>query len=344
MVLFVFLCDGWKWVKTWKEGAQNCPEVPSDVTPDLTSTRTFIVKNEVQPVCWSIEPTVRCTLHACLLNSNSRCVRCTQWERQKGTTYTKSTAVCRTGTSSTKLQLFLVLNFVITKEWKDVCLLLVWHTYLVFENDGVVSKPKVAVLPTRLWNERRRSLSSASSATSPDESPSRTYIAFLWASGWWCYRRPEEYCFLHTHSSSCCSSHEKFKTTTYFRDHKIKLRSSRKKAKRWKLSCFLFWFGCVAACGSLPLWHSPSVRRTHLCYSSKGTRAPYIETASSIDQHTGWTSFLTTNVRVEVKSAVTSLGTSGQFWAPSFQVFTHFQPSQRKMDNTIVIRSQRTTR
>ena len=48
--------------------------------------------------------------------------------------------------------------------------------------------------------------------------------------------------------------------------------------------------------------------------------------------------------RVEVKSAVKSLGTSGQFWAPSFQVFTHFQPSQRKTDNTIVIRSQRTTR
>ena len=23
--------------------------------PDLTSTRTFVVKNEVQPVCWSIE-------------------------------------------------------------------------------------------------------------------------------------------------------------------------------------------------------------------------------------------------------------------------------------------------
>ena len=195
-----------------------------------------------------------------------------------------------------------------------------------------------AVLPTRLWNERRRSLSSASSATSPDESPSRNYIAFLWGSGWWCYRRPEEYCFLHTHSSSCCSSHEKFKTTS-FRSHKIKLRSSRKKSKRWKLSCFLFWlvfvrggcgFGCVAARGCLPLWHSPSVRRTHLCYKSKGTRAPYIGTANSIDEHTGWTSFLTMNVRVEVKSGVTSLGTSGQFWAPPFQVFTHFQPSQRK--------------
>ena len=59
MVSSVFLCDGWKWVNTWKEGAQNCPEVhvPSDVTPDLTSTRTFVVKNEVQPVCWSIELT-----------------------------------------------------------------------------------------------------------------------------------------------------------------------------------------------------------------------------------------------------------------------------------------------
>ena len=42
---------------------------------------------------------------------------------KKGQNKQKSTAVCRTGTSSTKLQLFVL--FVITKEWKDVCLLLV---------------------------------------------------------------------------------------------------------------------------------------------------------------------------------------------------------------------------
>ena len=42
---------------------------------------------------------------------------------KKGQNKQKSTEVCRTGTSSTKLQLFVL--FVITKEWKDVCLLLV---------------------------------------------------------------------------------------------------------------------------------------------------------------------------------------------------------------------------
>ena len=42
---------------------------------------------------------------------------------KKGQNKRKSTAVYRTGTSSTKLQLFVL--FVITKELKDVCLLLV---------------------------------------------------------------------------------------------------------------------------------------------------------------------------------------------------------------------------
>ena len=65
---------------------------------------------------------------------------------EKGQNKQKSTAVCRTGISSTKLQLFVL--FVITKEWKDVCSLLVLHTCLVLENDVVVSK--VAMLPTRL--------------------------------------------------------------------------------------------------------------------------------------------------------------------------------------------------
>ena len=44
-------------------------------------------------------------------------------DAKKGQNKEKSTAVCRTGTSSTKLQLFVL--FVITKESKDVCLLLV---------------------------------------------------------------------------------------------------------------------------------------------------------------------------------------------------------------------------
>ena len=42
---------------------------------------------------------------------------------KKGQNKQKSTAVCRTGTYSTQLQLFVL--FVIKKEWKDVCLLLV---------------------------------------------------------------------------------------------------------------------------------------------------------------------------------------------------------------------------
>ena len=116
MVLFVFLCDDWKWVKTWKEGAQNCPEVPSDVTPDLTSTRTFIVKNEVQPVCWSIEPTVRCTVRTgARLPFELGHSMCTLYTMRtpkfgkKGQNKQKLTAVCRTGTSSTKLQLFVLL-------------------------------------------------------------------------------------------------------------------------------------------------------------------------------------------------------------------------------------------
>ena len=94
----------------------------------------------------------------------------------------------------------------------------------------------------------------------------------------------------------------------------------------------------------VPFWRSHCVQRTHRVSEFRRQACTVHRTVGSIDQHTGWTSFLTMNVRVEVKSGVTSLGTSGHFWAPSFQVFTHFQPSQRKTDNTIVIRSQRTTR
>ena len=67
-----------------------------------------------------------CTVHACLLNSDTDVyVKYVVHNEnaKKGQNTQKSTEVCRTGTPSTKLQLFVL--FVIMKEWKDVCLLLV---------------------------------------------------------------------------------------------------------------------------------------------------------------------------------------------------------------------------
>ena len=107
--------------------------------------------------CWSIEPTVRYHNVRCTLAFWTRTLMCTFYTirtPKRDKTNKKSIAACRIGTSSTKLQLFVLPVFVITKEWKDICLLLVWHTYLILVNYFVVSK--VAVLPTRLWNERRR--------------------------------------------------------------------------------------------------------------------------------------------------------------------------------------------
>ena len=82
-------------------------------------------------------------------------------------------------------------------------------------------------------------------------------------------------------------------------------------------------FGILLLC-NVSIWPSGldhGVQKAHMPCTSW-----YIGTTGSIDQHIGLTSFLMTNV--EVKSCVTSLGTSGQFWAHSFQVFTHFQSSQ----------------
>ena len=62
-------------------------------------------------------------VHACLLNSDTDVYVVHNENAKKGQNKQKSTEVCRTCTSSTKLQLFVL--FVITKEWKDVCLLLV---------------------------------------------------------------------------------------------------------------------------------------------------------------------------------------------------------------------------
>ena len=75
--------------------------------PDLTTTSTFVAKNEVQPVCWWIVPTVRCTVHMCLLNSDTDVYVVHNENVKKGQNKQKSTAVCRTGTSFAKLRLAL---------------------------------------------------------------------------------------------------------------------------------------------------------------------------------------------------------------------------------------------
>ena len=173
---------------------------------------------------------------------------------------------------------------------------------------------------------------------SPDESPSRTYIAFLWGSGWWCYRRPEEYCFLHTHSSSSCSSHEKFKTTAYFRAHKIKLTSSRKKSKRWKLS-LLFIVIWLCSC----TWVSASL------VFSFGTTYPSVLQFKRHSVHrTSEQLARSTSTRAELRFWRRMYAwRSSPVWRHSVLRDNFGATSSHRKEkriNTIVIRSQRTTR